>query len=183
MSIIASSISSYFDAQEREPSLFLSLLVQLLGLLLSIAATYTFLHSVRGKKVKVGEALNIAAQPLLFLKMLAVNILLVIILVLSLLALIVPFFFVLPRVYLAPYFLIDKGLNPLEAIKMSWNETKGHATKVWAILAATIAMALLMLTIIGIPFAIYFLFMYSAASAVTYFFILEQSPLADDQAV
>ena len=42
------------------------------------------------------------------------------------------------------------------------------------------AMALLMITVIGIPFALYFLFMYSAANALLYGFIARAHPANAD---
>lgn len=87
---------------------------------------------------------------------------------LSILALLVPFFFVLPRLLLAPYFLIDQKLDALDAFKASWQQTKGHSAKVWGIIGATYVMILPVFTIIGIPIAIYLVVMYSAASGLLY---------------
>jgi uncharacterized membrane protein len=91
---------------------------------------------------------------------------------------IIPVFFVLPRLALAYYFLIDKHMGVIEAYKASWHATKGNAGKVWGIIGATILMALLMITIIGIPFSIYFLIMYSAVFAVLYEFLGKTQPTA-----
>ena len=77
----------------------------------------------------------------------------------------------LPRLTLVNYFLVDKGLEPMEAFKASWHATEGHAMQAWGIILANVAMALLMVTIVGIPFAFYFLFMYSAAFAVFYKYV------------
>ncbi len=96
------------------------------------------------------------------------------VLVASFIALIIPFFIVAPRIALSPYFLIDKNMGPIEALKASWAITQGHAGKVWGIIGANIAFALLILTLIGIPVAIYLLFMYSAALAVLYEFLNKQ---------
>jgi len=86
-----------------------------------------------------------------------------VLLVLSLVALIVPFFFVMPRLSLAQYFFFDQNMGPLEAIKASWNATSGHVGKVWGIMGMCIVYSLLIFTIIGIPIALYLLFMYSSA--------------------
>jgi uncharacterized membrane protein len=94
----------------------------------------------------------------------------------SLLLFIIPFFFVFPRLIFTSYLVIDKDMKPTEAFKASWSMSKGHLGKVYGIAGANIAMALLVVTIIGIPFAIYFIFMYTAASAVLYTFLKKQQP-------
>jgi hypothetical protein len=132
----------------------------------SVAVIVTVLHGLRGKVISVAESLKAAAK--YYLKALVLAITTLVIYVVSLTLLVVPFFFVFPRLVLAQYFLIDKNLGPIEAIRSSWNATKDHVGKVYGIIGASIAMILLMFTIIGIPFAIYFLFMYNAAYAVLY---------------
>jgi hypothetical protein len=141
-----------------------------LGALFTAALTLVYIASVRGQKLEVGEALSRAVP--FWLKMIGLNLLIVVSLIVSILLLVVPFFFVLPRLVLAPYYLVDKNLGVMDAYKASWNGVKGHAMQAWGI----IAMALLMVTIIGIPFAIYFLIMYSAALALFYEFLNKHQP-------
>lgn len=126
----------------------------------------TFIAGVRGEKVEFGAAANRALS--LTLNMLLLTLLMTVVLAASLIALIIPFFFVLPRISLAEYFLVDKKMGVMDAFKASWNSTKGHSMKVWGIYGVNLLFALLCVTIIGIPFAIYFLIMYSAALAILY---------------
>jgi hypothetical protein len=144
------------------------------GGLATAAYTLTYLAGVRGQSKSVGQALQEALP--FWLKIIGLNILVFISIAISILLLIIPFFFVVPRLLLANYFLIDKNMGIIEAYKASWEATKGNVGKVWGILGATIAMAILMITIIGIPFSIYFLVMYSAAFAVLYEFLGKKSP-------
>lgn len=146
------------------------------GSLVTAAMTLTLLASVRGKRMEIGEAFSQAMS--FWLKMIGLTLLVVITVFVSILLLIIPFFFVLPRVTLAYYYLVDKQMGVMDAYKASWHATKGHIGKVWGIIGVTILMALLMITIIGIPFSIYFLIMYSAAIAVLYEFINKSSPAA-----
>lgn len=141
-----------------------------ISVFLSVVAMAAYFVSVRGQKVSLSSLIS-DIPAITYLKYFVNVILLMLILVGSFLLLIVPFIIVLPRVMLAPYFVVDKKLGPIEAISKSWEVTKGHAGKVWGIIGATIAMALLCVTIIGIPFSLYFLFMYSAAYYVLYDFI------------
>ena len=164
------------------PAVFLGKAGRPIGELLStisyIALITAYLASVRGQKISFGAALKTGLDPMTFLK--CVGALLVIGLGLGFLfiLLIVPGVIVLPRIILAPYFLIDRKLGPLEAINVSWEATKGHSGKVWGTIGATVAIALLALTIIGIPFAFYFLFMYGAVQALLYEFISRTQPAA-----
>lgn len=88
---------------------------------------------------------------------------------------IIPVFFIAPRLVLAQYFIVDKNMGPVESIRASWNATKGNVGKVYGIFGATLVMSLLMLTIIGIPFALYFLLMYSAAYPLLYVWAMRRT--------
>jgi uncharacterized membrane protein len=96
---------------------------------------------------------------------------LIILTCLSFLLLIIPGLTIVPRVVLAPYFLIDKKLNAVDAYKASWHTTKGNVSKVYGIVGVTILMILPVITIIGIIATIYLLVMYSAAFAILYQFV------------
>ncbi len=133
------------------------------------AATYLWLAGTKGESLSFGQTISYCLKS--FGRMLATLLLSGLLAVVSFLALIVPFFFVYPRLVLAPYFLLDKNMGPIEAIKASWGQTKGHLSKLYGIYGAALLMGLLAITIIGIPFAIYFTIMYSAASAVLYRYI------------
>lgn len=142
------------------------------------AATYVLVYmaGIRGEKVDLGEVISKAFS--YWLKMIGLAILIGVSIVVSLLLFIIPFFFVFPRLTLAHFFLVDRNMDIMEAYKASWNATKGNVGKVWGIIGATIAMALLMITIIGIPFSIYFLIMYSGVYAVLYSYLLKTAPAA-----
>ncbi len=131
--------------------------------------TYAYLQGSKGKRVELDEALNVGVKN--WLNFLILGILLAVICIVSLVLLIVPFLFVLPRVVLSPYYLLDKGLSPIDAIKASWEGTKGHAWDVWGIFLVTILFGLLMLVIVGI----YFYVLYSAALCVLYRILTKKS--------
>jgi hypothetical protein len=108
------------------------------------------------------------------------NIVTAVAIVFSILAFLIPFFFVMPRLILAPFFLIDQKLDAITALKASWDQTKGHSAKVWGIIGASFVMALPFFTIIGIPVAIYLLVMYSAASGILYKYIVSHQPATQE---
>lgn len=145
--------------------------LNLIGIFINMMAVYVWLAGVRGKQLSLDDAFAKSFKLSLYAKTLLTLILVALALGVSFLLLIVPFFFVLPRVSLAIYFLLDKNMGVTESIQASWDATAGHAGKFWGIVGASIAMALLVVTVIGIPFALYFLFMYSAATAIYYEFV------------
>ncbi len=140
-----------------------------IGALQTAATTIIFLASIRGQKVSLEQSIKQAVP--FWLNMFLLNILVFFAIVGSLLAFVIPFFFVFPRLLLANYFLIDKKMDPVDAFKASWNATKGQGVKVWGIIGASIVMFLPVFTIVGAPFAVYFLIMYSAALPILYVFL------------
>jgi hypothetical protein len=92
-----------------------------------------------------------------FLSLLVVSIAVYFICFLSFIALIVPFFFIAPRVMFAPYLVIGEGLDIGDSISKSWSMTKGHLGKIYGLWGLMILISLLLLTVIGIPFAVYWL--------------------------
>lgn len=169
--LLVAAVGIVLDSAFKNVGSLLSFIVNALG---TAALSIALITSVRGQQISVGDAIS-KAVPYWF-KMILLMILIFLSIIGSLLLLIIPVFFVLPRLALAYYFLVDKDMGVVEAYKASWNATKGNAGKVWGIIGATIAMALLMITIIGIPFSIYFLIMYSAAYAVLYEFLGKSNP-------
>jgi len=141
------------------------ILSSVLSLILTATIIKATFASVRGQKVSFGDSFA-ALNPLTVLKLLVNYIVLSVILICAFIVLIVPFAILFPRLVFAPYLVVDRNLGPFKALGASWDMSKGHSGKVWGIICASIAMALLMFTIIGIPFALYFLFMYSAAFIV-----------------
>jgi hypothetical protein len=146
----------------------------LINALFMVASTFLYVAGVRRKKLEVGDVLKQSLP--LWLKMIVLDLLVAVAAVLSFIAFIVPFFIVMPRLALVNYYLVDKNKGVVEAFKASWAATQGNVGKVYGIVGATIAMALLVITIIGIPFAIYFLVMYSAVLGVLYEYLEKSTP-------
>ncbi len=159
----------------RSQTLLVNIITTVIAVVFSVMLISVLLAGARGKQVKHNELFgdNLA---MLSLKLLGLYLLVGLILTLSFLALIVPFFFVYPRLVLAPYYLIDQNLGVFDAISRSWNDTKGNAGKVWGIVGVMFLMYLLVFTIIGIPFAIYFLIMYGSAQPLLYLYVSESHP-------
>ncbi len=172
-------VETVFSSDKGEGYYLLGQLVStLLGVYISAVTTVVLFRNLRRKKIAFSEALSEGLK--YYLPFIIMSATVYLALVASLLLLVVPFFFVLPRLLLTPYFLVGDDMEPLDAVKASWDQTKGHSMKVWGIIGVNVAFALLLLTIIGIPFALYFMFMYSAASALLYGWI-KTTPKAKQQ--
>lgn len=148
----------------KEP--MIDFLGNILTAILSVAFTYVLLAGTRSKTMSFSDAIE-KAFSMVTVRYFLLSILTVLILLGSLILLIVPFFFVLPRIALAQYFLVDKDLGIRESLNASWDATKGHNAKFWGIFGATILMSLAILVIIGV----YFVIMYSAAFAILYAYL------------
>jgi hypothetical protein len=96
----------------------------LLSLWFSVAITLVTIVSVRKEKIDIVESLKRSIP--FYLNALVLSILTIIISAVSLALLIVPFFFVAPRISLAMYYLLDKNLTPVDALKASWEATRGN---------------------------------------------------------
>lgn len=79
-------------------------------------------------------------NPAPFWRYLGTSLLLFIILIIGFVLLIVPGVILSLMLFLAPYFVVDKGMNPVAALKESYRATKGNRWKIF----------LLMLSVLGI---------------------------------
>ena len=145
-----------------------------IGALGTTCFTIIWLKSTDGKVLEIGDVLNEGIK--YWLNVTLASLLVAVTLIVSFLLLVVPFFIVLPRLMMVNYYIVDKNLGVMDSFKASWNATKGHSAKIWGIVGVSILICLLFITIIGIPFAIYFLIMYSSAFAVMYKLILSEAP-------
>lgn len=152
----------------------IAIVVQIATLVISIffaiATTYVLLDASESKKIDFKSALQRSKAPLL--PYIGLSILTGIIVIASFVALIIPFFFIAPRLILAGYYMLDQKKGVIDSLKTSWAETRGHVGKVYGIVGVNLLMCLLFLTIIGIPVAIFLLVAYSAATVLLYKYIV-----------
>jgi hypothetical protein len=136
-----------YDLIDQLVSLFIGAFVQSCFIMM-------YFSSLKEKQFELKEVIRFGYQNIfrMFVLILVMDVLLIVGFVL----LIVPFLIMLPRLYLAPYFLVLDNLSASEALGFSWNLTKGHSKEVYGIIGLDILIALLFLTIVGIPFAVYF---------------------------
>ena len=165
--------------QNIQPKILFGLVSFGITIVFYVVEYNVYLASAKGQKLEIGDAIKQSLVGSTILNMLGLVILVGFSLVIGFLLFIIPGLIMLPRLVLAPYYLLDQKLDFVEAYKASWNGTKGHSTKVWGIIGASIVMILPVFTIIGIPVAIYLIFMYSAVSAVLYQYIKNVGPVKE----
>jgi hypothetical protein len=133
---------------------------------------YTCVEGVKGNKVTTSEAFSIVTKR--GLNIVVALVLTEIITIISIILLIVPFFFVFPRLVLTIYYIVDQDMGPIKAMQASWEHTKGNVGKVYGMIGVFILILLPSITIIGILATLYFGFMYYAAYAVLYVYIINK---------
>lgn len=102
------------------------------------------------------------------LRLLGLGILMALVLFASFLLFIIPFFIVLPRLFMAPYYLIDRKMGIIESMKASWNDYKAHKG-IWGIIGVSFLLGLAtVVPFIGWIIAGVLTFLYSAAPAIRY---------------
>lgn len=163
--IAISIVLSLLDSTFMDRSFISSIIIELLEVLCSFAAGLILVNSLHARKLPLIEAFNQALK--IYINAFALTILLGLSLLVSFILLVVPFFFVLPRLLPAYYYLFDQQLGPVEALKASWHGTKGFSLKIWGVILVSVLFAILCIVIIGIYFSI----AYSAAMVIVYGYI------------
>lgn len=159
--------SGFFNTSNSNPFLDLVSTVGLIATLLAAPGIIVLqLKGVRKQAITWSEAFKEGLRH--FWRLLGLILMLALILTVSLLLLIVPFFLVLPRVFLSPYFLIDKKLGVMDAIKASNEAYKAHKGS-WGVIGVYVLLNLAgIIPVIGNVAANILSFLYGPAPAIRY---------------
>lgn len=123
------------------------------------ALTKTQLLSVDDKKIGFTEALK-AGLPFVW-RLLGLQLMMALICVVAVLLLVIPLFFVYPRILLAPYYLVDRNLTIMQALKTSAAEYK-KVKGVWGLIGVQFLFSI-------VPFVNFILgILYYCAPAIRY---------------
>ena len=172
-SLISNKIGhNSFSAIGSTISYFVSVVV-------SAALTYSLLEISKGTSIGWNDIYEIIIKR--FWKIVGALILTGLIAVASILLLIIPAFFVIPRLALVQYFVLDKGMSPPDAIKASWDTTEGNYGKIYGIVGVSILIVLPVFTIVGIIATIYFTIMYYPVFAMLYLYLTKQAIVAPEE--
>lgn len=153
-------------------------LIALIGFIASIlTGPGVYLLSLKGaraeKDLPAGETFRRGLKYLW--RLVGLGICMALILGVSLLLLIVPFFIMLPKVFMAPYLLVDKNLGIGDALRQSFALSKGNSGAIYGVIGVFILINLAgIVPILGGIAAAVGSFLYANAATFRYFHLLAQ---------
>jgi uncharacterized membrane protein len=117
-----------------------------------------------------------------YLHIILANLLVIALVILGLFALIVPGIIIACRLAFVAYIVMDKKLDPIEAVELSWKMTKGHGWKIFfmGVTSFFIIISGLIIFIVGIFPAIIWI---SGSFAALYEAVLREESRSEDQNV
>lgn len=168
IAIIFSVISNISGGQLDSPVMLFFYLVSLAASFI-IAPAYTIaeLRSADDKKIDLVDTVK---QGLPYaIRMFLLQILTALVVLVGLLLLIVPGIIAIQRLLLAQYYLVDKDLGIIDAMKASAADAKKYPGAVWGLIGVLLVYMLLLFTILFIPVSIVLLVAYLCAPAIRYY--------------
>jgi hypothetical protein len=145
------------------------LIVALAGyiVLSTIALLLLSLAGARGQRMTMGESLK-AGVPF-FWRFLGLSIIIGLLEVIGLILFVIPFFFVLKRYLLTPYYMVDRNLGISESMRLSVEDSKKYSGALWGIVGVYILIGLPpIIPFIGSIVSAVLYIMYYAAPAIRY---------------
>ena len=139
-------------------------------------ASYAFLKGMRNEKVEIKD-MFIGFEH--YLNVVLANILVGFLVGIGMFFLIVPGIIVACRLAFVRYLVIDRQLDPVEAIKASWRMTKGHGWTIFlmGLLAIPIVIAGLACLVVGVIFAAMWI---RCAFASIYYSVSREYPVGEE---
>ncbi len=146
--------------------IFILNVLSILGAVLMLVASVMIIN---GKTPNLGAVWNGFTKNGLWLRLAGLLLLMGIAIVLGIFAFIIPGVYLIIRTFMAPYLMIDKNLGIEQALRQSWDKTKGYA---WAILSVLAVMLLItlpsVLPAIGGLIAVGLTIIYTLAAVLRY---------------
>jgi uncharacterized membrane protein len=133
---------------------------------------YLFLQAMRGEDADIKYLFE--GFKTKYLKIVLANLIVIALAIIGFILLIVPGIIVLCRLAFVPYLVMDKDLEPMQAVEKSWQMTRGHGWKIFwmAIIAFFLYIGGLIVFIVGIIISIMWV---HAAFASLYQAVLNQN--------
>ena len=103
-----------------------------------------------GKQMTINEFMQFSVKKLLLL--IVTSLIIILITLGSILLLIVPAIWTIAWFVQAPYAMIDKNLNPIEALKESKRISKNHKGKVWGVIGISLVISLASSVVSVVPY-------------------------------
>lgn len=118
----------------------LLLILVILGVAFSLMTTILSLQAAKKQTVSFTEVWE--EFKTVWFKLLIVVIFSALLIGFSFVLLIIPGLFVLPRLVLAPYVMLDQKLGVMDSLNRSWEITKGHSKIIWLMVLFGLVLAL-----------------------------------------
>ncbi len=145
ITLAVSGISSaLLEPEQGAPMTGISLLLGIISALVGVMVELGILtFSIRAHDAVEKVDLKDLWNPQAFVRYLLGQIVVGFIVIVGLLLLIVPGIIAALGLMLTPYLIIDKGMQPIEAIKESWRVTKGHRMQLFLFVLSLIGINIL----------------------------------------
>ena len=143
----------------------------------SFVLYYAVLQVVRGERFRVEAALNMLRSN--YLNIMLASLLYGAIIFVGLILFIIPGIIFAVRLAFVPYLVTDKNMEPLEAVKTSWDKTGPYAWQIFflGLLAIVIIAAGVVLLVVGVIVSLMWI---SAASALLYHLVDRKNTMVID---
>ena len=149
---------------------FVTALFGILAGIFAIMAVILEVQAAKKDKVELPEIWEKFKAEWMWLRIIGVLLLTGFILVVGFLALILPGIYLLGRVVLAPYILVDQNTKIFEAVEKSWHLTRDRMWQVYSVLLFTLVLSLPnLIPIVGPIIAFVLVLSYSVAMPMRYF--------------
>jgi hypothetical protein len=142
------TIGSPSDTESLDSYPFLIATGSILTLVFYPAVTYAYLHAAKGEVVSFRNAFSSKSYDK-FWRLLGLGILVSVVVILGLIAFIVPGIIFIRRYFLASYYVMDRDMNILDAMRASAKESKQFSGAVYGVLGVVLLIA--MLSIFSLP--------------------------------
>jgi len=137
---------------------------------IDFSSDYLFLKAVRGQKVEIIEMIEGFRRK--YIQIILANLLKIALIIMGFIMLIIPGIIIACRLAFVSYLVMDKNLDPMEAIEQSWKMTRGYGWKVFflGVVSFFLVIAGLLAMIVGIFISLMWI---NAAFAALYQSILD----------
>jgi len=134
--------SKSFSLQNNHDIFFLAVFCvsALWSLLASPGLIYLQINAARGKTIPAGIAFRSGLKQ--FFPLLGASLLVGLVTFAGLLAFIIPGLILIRAYFLTPYYVIDRNMDPVEAMKQSFYDTKPVSAWVWGVIGVELTFAL-----------------------------------------
>ncbi len=133
-------------------------------------ANWVFLKAVRGERVEIRDMFAVFQKN--YWNAVIANVVVAVIVMLGMAMIIVPGIIFACRLAFVPYLVVDKEMDVMEALRVSWNMTRGYGSQIFlmGVMAFFIAIGGLLLFIVGIFISI----MWIKTSFAAMYYAVEQ---------